>query len=68
MTPRFALCLLLLAGALCGCSTDDLQRTGYAAVSNVGERQCAKDPGRAAEDCRSRQSYDAYQRSRTGDR
>ncbi len=68
MTPRLVLCLLLLAGAVAGCSTDDLQRTGYAAVTNVGERQCAQDPGRANEDCRNHQSYEAYQRSRNADR
>ncbi len=68
MTPRLALCLLLLASGVAGCSADTLQRTGYAAVSNVGERQCAQDPGRANQDCRNRQSYDDYQRSRNADR
>ena len=65
MPPRLALCLLLLAAGVAGCSGDALQRTGYAAVANVGQRQCEKDPGRAATDCRNRQSYDDYQRSRS---
>ena len=68
MTSRFALCLLLLATALVGCSSDALKRTGYEAVANVGQRQCEKDPGRAAVDCRNRQSYDDYQRARASGR
>ena len=68
MTPRLALSLVLLAGTLTGCSTDTVQRVGYEAVANVGERQCQQDPGRAATDCRNRQSYDDYQRARRAER
>jgi hypothetical protein len=66
MAMRTALCLLIVLSVV-GCSSDSLQRTGYEAVGNAGRRDCMKDPGSSYDQCRNRQSYDDYQRSRKGE-
>ena len=61
MSLKLAVCVLLLSALACACSSEDVRRTTYETLQNVGEQQCDKD---LSGDCPERQSYDEYHRSR----
>ena len=44
-----------------GCSSEQLSRTGYETLQNVGRQQCEKDP---SANCPERKGYEEYRRQR----
>lgn len=48
----------LVCAALSGCSQDELKRTAYETVQNVGQQQCDKE---LSTPCPDREDYQTYQ-------
>ena len=46
-----------------GCTRDAVTRSTYETLQNIQEQRCREQPGM---ECPPRESYDAYQRRRTG--
>jgi len=44
-----------------GCASQDIRQLGYFVVQNFAQFQCQQ---RMADDCKTSQNYDAYQRNR----
>ena len=52
--------MVLLCVVVTACSGEDVRRTTYETLQNIGEQQCEKD---LSSECPERQSYDEYRRS-----
>jgi len=60
---RFLVVMTSFGLLLPGCTRDTFKRSTYETLQNIQEQRCREQPGL---ECPPRESYDHYQRQRTG--